>query len=124
MDHGALQRYLLEMTWFPTAWLSDAVEWQVIDANSVMATIRQPGTVASATLHVNDPGQLVRLTAQRYRQEHGRYRLDHWTAECDEYKEVEGVFIPTRCEVTWNLDCEDFTWFRFKVTEIKYNQEG
>src|SRR2546425_13007025 len=31
MDQGELQRYLLEMAWFPTAWLSDAIEWQALD---------------------------------------------------------------------------------------------
>src|SRR6266700_4330461 len=43
MDQGELQRYMGEMVWFPTAWLSDAIEWQAIDANSVQATMRSPG---------------------------------------------------------------------------------
>jgi hypothetical protein len=32
--------------------------------------------------------------------------------------------IPTRIEVTWHLASGDFTWFRFKITEIEYNQLG
>jgi hypothetical protein len=65
MDQGELQRYLLEMAWYPTAWLSEAIEWQVIDARSVKATIHQPGVMASGMLHVNEQGQLTRLTADR-----------------------------------------------------------
>lgn len=124
MDQGELQRYLLEMAWFPTAWLSPAIEWQAIDANSVKATLHQQGVSASGVLHVNEQGQLIRLTADRYREEQGHYRLDPWTAESGEYEEVEGMRIPTRSEVTWQLASGDFTWFRFKITEIEYNQAG
>ena len=124
MDQGELQRYLLEMAWFPTAWLSDAIEWQAIDAHSVKATIHHQGVTASGVLHVNEQGQLTRLTADRYREEHGHYRLDPWTAQSSEYEEVGGMRIPTRSEVTWHLASGDFTWFRFKITEIEYNQSG
>jgi len=124
MDQGELQRYLLEMAWYPTAWLSDAIEWQAIDAHSVKATIHQQGITASGVLHVNEQGQLTRLTADRYREEHGHYQLAPWTAQSDEYQEVDGIRIPTRSEVTWHLASGDFTWFRFKITEIEYNQSG
>jgi len=124
MDQGELQRFLLEMAWFPTAWLSDAIEWRAIDANSVQATIHHQGVTASGTLHVNEQGQLTRLTAQRYREEHKHYRLDPWTAESSDYQEVEGMRIPTRSEVTWHLASGDFSWFKFKITEIEYNQSG
>ena len=124
MDQGELQRYLLEMSWYPTAWLSDAIEWQAIDAHSVKATIHEHGVTASGVLHVNEQGQLTQLTADRYREEHGHYQLAPWTAEADEYQEVDGMCIPTRCEITWNLASGHFTWFRFKITEIEYNQSG
>src|SRR5437763_13949230 len=43
MDQSEMQRYLAEMIWFPTAWLSDAIEWQAIDAHSVKATMHASG---------------------------------------------------------------------------------
>jgi uncharacterized protein DUF6544 len=124
MDQGELQRYLLEMAWFPTAWLTSAIEWQAIDAHSVKATIYHQEVMASGVLHVNEQGQLTRLSADRYREEHGHYSLDPWTAESSEYEEVEGMRIPTSSEVTWHLSSGDFTWFRFKIIEIEYNQSG
>ena len=124
MDQGELQRYLLEMAWFPTAWLTSAIEWQAIDANSVKATIHHQGVTASGVLHVNEQGHLTRLTADRYREEHSHYRLDPWSAQSGEYEEVEGMRIPTSSEVTWHLPSGDFTWFRFKISEIEYNQSG
>ncbi len=124
MDQGELQRYLLEMTWFPTALLSEAIEWQAINTYSAKATIHQQGVTASGMLHVNEQGQLTKLTAQRYREEHGHYQLAPWTAQSNEYQEVDEICIPTRSEVTWHLASGDFTWFRFKITEIEYNQSG
>lgn len=124
MDQGELQRYLAEMILFPTAWLSDAIEWQAIDASSVQATFRDSGVAGSVVLHVNEHGQLTHVTADRYKEEHGHYLLAPWSAQCNEYQEVEGMRIPTRLEITWHLASGEFTWFRVKITEIEYNQSG
>jgi len=124
MDQSELQRYLAEMIWFPTAWLTGAIEWQVIDAHSVKATMRESGVTAAVVLHVNELGQLTQVTAERYKEEHGRYLLAPWSGQCHEYQEVEGMRIPTKIAITWHLPAEDFTWFRCKITQIEYNQSG
>lgn len=122
MDQGEMQRYLAEMIWFPTAWLSNAIEWQAIDAHSVKATMRESGVTASVVLHVNKQGEVTHVTADRYREEHGHYLLAPWSGQCTAYQEVDGMRIPTKIEITWHLASGDFTWFRCKITEIEYNQ--
>jgi hypothetical protein len=124
MDQSEMQRYLAEMIWFPTAWLSDTIEWQAIDAHSVKATMRASGVKAAVVLHVNEQGQLTQVTADRYKEEHGHYLLAPWSGQVDEYQEVEGMRIPTRIAITWHLASGDFTWFRCKITQIEYNQSG
>jgi hypothetical protein len=124
MDQGALQRYLAEMAWFLAAWLSDAIEWQAIDTHSVKATFHEQGVTASVVLQVNEQGQLTHVSTQRYMEEHGRYRLEPWSGQSNEYHEVDGMRIPTGSEVTWQLASGEFTWLRFKITEIEYNQSG
>ena len=124
MDQGELQRYLAEMVWFPTAWLTDATEWQAMDDHSVKATMHEQDVTASMALHVNEQGQLTHLKAERYMEEHGHYRLEPWSGQCNEYQEVDGMRIPTEIEITWHLASGDFTWFRCKITEIEYNQSG
>jgi hypothetical protein len=124
MDQSELQRFLGEMVWFPTAWLSDAIEWQAIDAHSAKVTLREPGITATAVLHVNEQGQLTHLTADRYKEEHGHYKLEPWSVQVKAYQEVSGMWIPTKVEVTWHLASGDFTWFRVEITEIEYNQSG
>jgi hypothetical protein len=70
---------------------------------------------ASGVLHVNEHCQLTQLTVQRSREERDHYQLEPWTAQSNEYQEVEEMRIPTKSEVTW---------FRFKITEIEYDQSG
>jgi hypothetical protein len=123
-DQGELLRYLGEIIWFPTAWLSDAIAWQAINAQSVQVTIRQPSIMISAVLYVNEQGQMTHLTAERFMAEGKSYRLERWSAHCHEYQEVSGMLIPTRVEVTWNLASGDFSYFRGEITEIEYNQPG
>ena len=122
IDQAALLRYMGEMIWFPTAWLSDVIQWQPIDAQSVKATISYTGVMAHAVLYVNEQGQMIRMTAERYMDQRGHPVLKPWSAQVQEYQEVGGMLIPTRVEVTWHLESGDFSYFRCKITEIEYNQ--
>jgi hypothetical protein len=90
----------------------------------VRATLRDSGVTGSVVLHVNEHGQLTQVTADRYKEEHGHYLLTPWSAQCNEYQDVEGMRIPTRIEITWHLASGEFTWFRVKITEIEYDQSG
>jgi hypothetical protein len=124
IDQGALLRYLPEMVWFPTAWLSDYIQWQAIDAQSVKATICYQHVTVSAVLYVNEQGQVTHLTAERSMSEHGQYKLERWSGQFNNYQEVSGVLIPTSVEVTWHLASGDFSYFRGELSEIEYNQSG
>lgn len=86
--------------------------------------MRTADVAATVVLHVNEQGQVTRVTADRSKEEHGHYMLAPWSGQCDEYQEVEGMRIPTSIAITWHLASGDFTWFRCKVTHIEYNQSG
>ena len=122
MDQGELQRYLGEIIWFPTAWLSNDIAWQTIDDHSAQATLQEFGITGSVVLHVNEQGQLTLITAQRYMGKEGI--LTPWSIQLGTYREADGLQIPTEFEVTWHTASEDFTWFRGQITEIEYNQSG
>jgi hypothetical protein len=123
-DQGELLRYLSEIVWFPTAWLSDAIEWQALDERSARATIRHSGVTASAVLFFNEQDQLTRLTAQRYRLINGQCVLEQWETRGGEYREINGVRIPVKAEALWKLRSGDFSYFRGKITEIAYNDDA
>lgn len=121
VDQGELVRYLAEIAWFPTAWLSDYIHWQAIDAQSAKATISFQDVTTSAILHFNENGQLIHLSAERYWEEGGQYVLKHWSGQFNDYQEINGIRIPTKAEVSWNLESGDFCYFRGDITNIEYN---
>jgi hypothetical protein len=118
VDQGELLRYLGEMIWFPTGWLSDYIQWQAIDHQSAQVTLTDHGLTVSAILHFNADGQMIKFTSDRPYEG----RLEKWTALCSEYKQINGLQIPTKAEVMWNLRSGDFSYFRGEIVEIAYNQ--
>jgi len=121
VDQGALLRYLAEIIWFPTAWLSDCIQWESIDAHSAKATLRHAGLKESAVVHFNEDGLADQVTAERYRIENGKFALRKWSGRAEDYREVGGMRIPMKVEVVWHLDTGDFSYFRAEITEIEYN---
>lgn len=122
MDQGSLVRYLGEIVWFPTAWLFEFIECQAIDASSVKVTMHDAGTSASLVLAVNEQGQPTHLRADRYMEDHGRYRLTPWSVQSSEFREADGLYIPTHFDVIWHLPDGDFTWLRGDISEIEYDR--
>ena len=124
VDQSALVRYLAEMALFPTAWLSDYIQWQAIDATSAKATICHQGLMAWVILHVNEKGQVTHLTAEAFWTERRQYVLKPWSAQVKDYQNVDGIWMPVKFDLAWNLESADFSYFRGQITEIEYNQSG
>jgi hypothetical protein len=124
VDQGELLRYLSEIPWFPTAWLSEYIQWQVIDEQSTRATIQSQGVTASAVLDIDEKGQVIRLTAERYMEKKGQYDLERWSGQYEEYQEINGILVPTKVEVTWHLKSGDLSYFKGKITEIEHDSSS
>lgn len=122
IDQGALVRYFSEIIWFPTAYLSDFISWEPIDAKSARGTIKIHGMAASAVFHFNDDGQLTNFVAKRYWSADGEYVLETWSTPILEYAEINGIMVPVKGEAVWNLSSGDFSYFKVEITDIEYNQ--
>jgi hypothetical protein len=59
------------------------------------------------------------LEAMRYYGADGA--LERWGGRNTEWRRMDGVEIPTRGEVVWNLDAGDFTFFRWEILDIETN---
>jgi hypothetical protein len=121
LDQGTMLRYLSEIIWFPTAYLSDYLKWEIVDTDTAKVTMKYGGITASAQLHYDNGGRLTRFVADRYMGGKDDATLEKWSVEPREYEEIHGLMIPLKGEVTWNLASGDFTWIKLKITEINYN---
>ncbi len=120
-DQGTLLRFLGETVWFPSAILSDYIDWEPLDATSAKATMSWGGVTASGVFHFKENGDFQSFEADRYYDRNGTSTLERWYIEAKEWRDFDGVRLPAACEVTWKLEEGDFTWYRLEVTDVNYN---
>ncbi|HZS01109.1 MAG TPA: DUF6544 family protein [Chloroflexota bacterium] len=119
---GALQRYLAEAAWFPTALLpSQGVAWTPIDDRAALATLADGATTVSLEFRFNDADEIASIfTPARYREVGGRYEPTPWLGEYRSYREQHGMAIPTEAEVRWVLPDGDYPYARPRIAKIDY----
>jgi len=120
MNSGELLRYLGEAVWFPTALLPDqGVQWESIDNNTARATIEDQGIQASALFHFNEENEVVKIHAEkRYRQEDNSSKP--WTGYFEDYEKRNGILIPLKGEVGWDLEEGYLSYWKGSIKEIEY----
>lgn len=122
LDQGTLLRYLAETVWFPTAALSSYIKWEEIDSNSARAIMSYRGVTASGVFMFNEKGEVINFVAERYMELNGQYVMETWSTPMKDYKEFNGIRIPTKGEAIWNLKTGNFSWYQVEITEIEYNK--
>jgi hypothetical protein len=121
-DQAELVRYLSEIIWFPSAFLSDYIRWEPINSDSARATIRVAGLTASADLYFNKQGQITNFVAERYMDVNGGAILKKWSTPIHKYAEVNGIMVPVKGEGVWTLSSGDFPYVRItEIPDLEYN---
>ncbi|GAB4301129.1 MAG: hypothetical protein Kow0098_29110 [Ignavibacteriaceae bacterium] len=121
INRGTLQRYLGEITWFPTAGVSPYIKWEEVDSLTAKATMTYEGTTGSALFYFNDNGDFVKFSAMRYMGTEDKAQLKEWIITLSDYKVYDGIKIPVKGEATWKLDNGDFTWYKLEVYDVEYD---
>jgi hypothetical protein len=123
LNKAALQRYLAESVWFPTALLpSQGVKWTEIDEKKASANINDSGVTVSLIFGFNNEGEIVEAyTSERYREIKGEYRLFPWKGEFSDYTEIQGYRIPSVAEVAWVLEDGAFTYWRANIKRVDFD---
>jgi len=122
LNQGALQRYLAEAVWFPTALLPGrGLRWTAIDSRSALATLTDAETTVSLRFTFDDAGDVTTIfTPARYREVHGKYFPTPWTVRCEDYEIHDGMRIPMRCTVQWELPDGPLPYWHGRVMKIGY----
>ncbi len=120
LDQGALQRYLAEAVWFPTALLPEAgVVWRAIDGSRALATFADSGIDVSLEFSFNGKGEITRIfSAGRYRDVSGKYELTPWVVHLRAYAERGGMRIPLEGEVSWQLPGGSQPYWKGRIVDV------
>jgi len=122
INSGALQRYLAEIVWFPSAALSPYINWEKEDEHSAKAFMTYKGTKGSGTFTFDEIGNFAKFSAPRYMGGDEDAELREWVITVQETKVMSGIRIPVKLEVTWKLEAGDWTWLKLEITDIEYHK--
>jgi len=122
LDAAALQRYLAECVWLPTALLpSQGVKWTPLTETSARATIRAGSTEVALDFIFGPDGLVAHVfTPMRFRDVHGTNVPTPWEGRFLRYEERGGMRIPVEAEVAWLLPDKRLTYWRGVPVEVNY----
>lgn len=120
VNESSLQRYLLELPWYPTAALSSYITWETIDEYTVKASMTYQGVSGSANFHFNQDGQLEQISAFRYKDSNSDERIE-CIGEIKGSKVIDGIKLPTKINITWMLEEGGFTWYKLEIYDVEFN---
>jgi hypothetical protein len=123
LDQGALQRYLAEALWLPTALLpSQGIVWESIDAHKAKASLKDGNTSVSLEFTFNEKGEIESIySADRFRELDGAYVKTPWICRLSEYTQKDGYTIPLKGEVAWIIEGVESTYYKLDIKDVKYN---
>ena len=121
MDRASLLRYLSELPWLPTAFLSDNIAWKEINDRAAEATVTDNGVTATGTFHFNESDEIIGFTSPgRFRNDTGK--ITPWSGTWSSYQEFDGFRVPTAGNAVWNAPDGDFEYVRLQVEGAKFNR--
>ncbi|WP_373071578.1 DUF6544 family protein [Sulfurimonas sp.] len=123
LNEAALQRYLAEAIWYPTALLpSQGVKWTSIDANTAKATITDGDTTTSLEFSFNEKGEISSIySPNRFRGVDDHYIATPWSCKVSNYVQKDHYLIPQYGEVSWLINNKEFTYYKLNIQDVQYN---
>jgi hypothetical protein len=121
INQGSMLRYMGEVCWFPAAALSKYISWEEIDEHHAKMIMEYGGLKAEGVCTIDDKGRLTRFDAKRYMGSGKDAGLNDWYAECQEWKEMDGIVIPVKGNVNWKLPEGPFDYYHYAITDLEYN---
>lgn len=120
---AALQRWLAETAWFPTALLpNQSVTWTAIDDSTARATAVTDGVTASLDFHFGEDSLVTWIsTDSRARAVGDAMVATPWRGRWSVWRWHEGKRIPMSGEASWELASGPFTYWRGSVVDVRYH---
>jgi len=118
VDQAELLRWLGESVWFPTNLLPGKnLKWSPVDSLYARLTYNYQNLKVFYDVRFNSTGEIIQVETERYME---KGKLNKWTGKLSDYKDFEGMKIPTHIEAIWNVEEGDFQYVDFYVDTIEY----
>ncbi len=123
IDQGSLVRYLAEICWYPSASLNEYISWTAVDSLHAIGKIQIGKQQAEGLFTFTQDGRMTGFEAMRYMDRNPLpATLEKWVIriESDSYKNFDGIRIPARSSVSWQLKEGEFLWLKMEITSLSY----
>lgn len=118
-NQGELLRWLGESILYPTNLLpSERLKWFPIDSQRAKLTFNYKELSLFFIVTFNAIGEITQMETKRYMDEK---KLETWIIRSTNYKEMNDVIVPLDFEVLWKLEKGDFSYAKFNMKTIVYN---
>jgi hypothetical protein len=118
-NEGELLRWLGESILYPTNFLpSERLQWFPIDSKTAKLIFNYKGLSLFFKITFNEIGEITEMETKRYM---GEENLETWVIKTTNYKELNNIIVPTAFDVIWRLDKGDFSYAKFNITEVEYD---
>jgi hypothetical protein len=124
LAQGEAFRYLAEIAWAPQAILANRqLSWRGVDEHTVEVGTSVHNEQITVRLIFNDAGEIAQTIAERPRIEAGN-ATTRWIGQYADYQQLDGVRLPTRGEVRWELPDGPFVYWRATITSLDLEGES
>jgi hypothetical protein len=122
LDIGELLTILAEIVFNPSACLNSYIEWEQLTDYSAKATITDAGITASGIFFFDENYLVTHFeTDERYLVTGDRVENHLWTVYVTDYKEFDGILIPSEFNLMWHLPSTSYEYIRAKIDDIVFN---
>jgi Family of unknown function (DUF6920) len=122
VDVAALQRFLAEAPWLPTALIpSPWLRWEAMDDSHARAIIADGAIGTNVVFSFDADGRITGMETERYRDVGGKEMLTPWVGRFGDYRRFGDLMAPAYGEVSWRIEGKDYPYVRVRVTDIRYD---
>jgi len=110
----------------PATLIDERISWEQIDDTTVNAIFKTEYCTVTSTLYFNENNELIKFTSEDryYDNSDGTYQKVNWTTPFGEYREINGLLLPSYGEAIWNFPDGDYSYCKFtNIKSIVYNVE-
>ncbi len=118
-NQGELLRWLGESILYPTNLLpGKRLQWIPVDSHSARLTFNYNKLSLFFIISFNEIGEITQMETKRYMD---KTTLATWIIKCADYKQMNNVMVPLSFEVLWRLEKGDFSYVKFNIKKIEYD---
>jgi hypothetical protein len=122
MDLSALIIFINDMVMWPTAFLSEYIRWEAINATAARLHVDLHGNKFSAEVYFNELGEMVNfITEDRFRMVGKGNVQTKWSTPLRRYHVVSGLRIPSEGDAIWHLPEGEFPYIQVSIDQVVYD---